>query len=134
LLTDLPFGGNDSGGYLEIEGHPIGANQQGPYANYYGISPGTFKALRVPLVNGRNFNAGDDAKALSVAIVNKHFADQVFPRENPIGKRFKGVPLSGWTTIIGVIGDIKNSSLDQKPELDTYFNYPQFGVGATGVV
>jgi putative ABC transport system permease protein len=134
LLTNLPFSGSDSGSYLQIEGHPTPANQPGPYANQFGISSQTFQALHVPLIRGRFFNERDDAKAPAVAIINKHFAEKIFPHENPIGKRFKGGPVDDWATIVGVVGDIKYSSLDDKPELDIYFNYPQFGVDSAGLL
>ncbi len=134
LLTHLPFSGQESGSYLEIEGRPTNPNGQGIYANEFGVSPQTFQALRVPLISGRAFTERDDAKALLVAVVNKRFAEKVFPHENPIGKRFKGGPIEGWTTIVGVIGNMKHNGLDDPPQMDMYFNYPQLGVSSTGLV
>ena len=77
-----------------------------------GISPGTLPALHVPLISGRNLDDRDNAKGLGVAIVNQEFVRKLFPHQNPIGKRFKGGYLSDWTTIIGVVGNVKSSSLD----------------------
>ncbi len=134
LLTYMPFTGQDAGSYVEIEGHPLQGKQPGIYVNEFGISPGTFEALHIPLIQGRNISERDTAKALLVAVINKRFADTVFPRQNPIGKRFKGASVDGWITIVGVVGDVKHGSLDDKPELDMYFNYPQFGVTATGLI
>ncbi len=134
LLTHLPFSGQESGSYLQIEGHPPSPNGQGPYANEFGVSPETFQAMRVPLIEGRTFTDRDDAKALPVAVINKRFAEKLFPHENPIGRRFKGGPLSGWATIIGVIGNLKHNGLDDAPQIDIYFNYPQLGVSSTGLV
>lgn len=135
LMTNIPFSGSDSGSYLQIEGHATGASDQGFYANQYGISPGTFAALHVPILEGRNVDDRDDEKAPPVALINKYFAEKVFPHENPVGKRFNGGPSDTvWTTIVGVVGDMKTGSLGDKPEFDIFMNYPQYGMSVTGVV
>ncbi|HEX4809066.1 MAG TPA: ABC transporter permease [Bryobacteraceae bacterium] len=135
LITNIPFSGNTSGGDLQFEGHPMRAHDQGYHAEQFGISPGTFPALRVPILEGRNVSDRDDEKAPQVALINKYFAQTLFPHESPIGKRFKGGPGdSGWTTIVGVVADMKTNSLDDKPEFDIFLNYPQYGMSVTGVV
>ncbi len=134
LLTYMPFTGEDSGSYVEIEGRPLQGKQPGIYVNEFGISPRSFEVLHIPLIQGRNISERDTAKALPVAVINKRFADTVFLHQNPIGKRFKGASVEGWITVVGVVGDVKHDSLDEKPELEMYFNYPQFGVSQTGVV
>ena len=134
LLTIMPFSGSDSGSYVEIEGRPVGPNQAGLYVAEFGASPDTFKALRVPLISGRTFNARDDAKSPLVALINQHFAERMFPNKSPLGRRFRGGPVSGWATIIGVVGDVKYNSLDAKPDMQMYYNYPQWLNSSTGVV
>ena len=135
LMTNIPFSGSDSGSYLQIQGHATGAGDQGFYANQYGISPRTFAALHVPILEGRNVDDRDDEKAPPVALINKYFAEKVFPHEDPVGKRFNGGPSDTvWTTIVGVAGDMKTGSLDDKPEFDIFMNYPQYGMSVTGIV
>lgn len=135
LITNIPFSGSDSGSYLQFEGHAMRAHDQGYYAQQFGISPGTFPALHVPILEGRNVSDRDDEKAPPVALINKYCAQTLFPHESPIGKRFKGGPGdSGWTTVVGVVGDLKTDGLDDKPDFEIFLNYPQYGMSVTGIV
>ena len=52
------------------------------------VSPGNLQTLRIPLLQGRDFNDHDDDKAPYVAIVNQIFVQQYWPHQNPIGKHF----------------------------------------------
>jgi ABC-type antimicrobial peptide transport system permease subunit len=66
-------------------------------------------------VRGRKFTEADKADTLLVAIVNRTLAERYWPGQDPIGKRLKiGVPESPtpWMTIVGEIGDIKQTSAD----------------------
>ena len=80
------------------------------------ISPEYFSALRMPVVAGRQFNAGDSLPTSNLAIVNQTFVRQFLPGQNPIGAHFGygsgKVPLD--QTIIGVVGDSKHDSIRSK--------------------
>jgi putative ABC transport system permease protein len=75
------------------------------------------------LLAGREFFAADGLDTARVVIINKTLADEVFPGENPLGKRiaFTGdvlrfTPVSGaWRTIVGVVGSTMDGGLDGKP-------------------
>ncbi len=134
LITDLPMNGNDSGSYVELENRPLGPNETGPYANEFGISAGTLRAMRVSLLKGRGFDERDRPGALKVMLINEAFATKYYPNQDPIGRHIKGGPVDGWVTIVGVVGDIKHNGLDDKPELDMLFPYSQLGWSGSGLV
>ena len=134
LLTDVPFDGSDSGSYVQSEGQPVSPDHPGMYANEYGVSPGTFQALHIPVLSGRVFNERDDAKTTLSVVINKAFADKLFPQQDSIGKRIEGGPISGSATIIGVVGSFRHSGLNQPPVPDMFYNYPRYGAGGTDLV
>jgi predicted permease len=87
------------------------------------VSPGYFRTLGIPLLRGRDFNAGDRAGFPLVAIISNTMARRYFPGENPIGKRLKhGGPHQDnpYREIFGVVGDVKYSGLDQ-PNQTVYY-------------
>jgi len=80
----------------------------------YGVAPGYFETMGIPLRRGRLFNA-DDAAAASVrpVLINESLAKRKFPGQDPIGRRvrFGGPPNRPWDIIVGVVGDVKQTSL-----------------------
>ncbi len=77
-----------------------------------------FQTMEIPVRLGRAFTAEDDRGSVPVVIINESFAKEFFPNTNPIGKRLKqGGPL---IEIIGVVGDIKHSSL-RAPAPPTFY-------------
>jgi predicted permease len=75
-----------------------------------------FRALQIPLVDGRLFNASDGISAPHVAVVNRALANAFFPK-GAIGWHIMlGAPRAGypWLTIVGVVGDVKTAGLDQE--------------------
>jgi len=85
-------------------------------------SPGYLEALGVPLKRGRYFTEADGPQRPAV-IVNRMLADQLWPGENPIDRRIKwGIEASSnpWMTIVGVVGDVKQSTLDEPTTVQVY--------------
>jgi predicted permease len=74
-----------------------------------------FQALGVPLKRGRFFTDADNRNAQPVVIINDALAHMLWPNADPIGHRIKwGIEASQspWMTIVGVVGDVKQSSLN----------------------
>jgi predicted permease len=88
------------------------------------IAPGYFDAIGIRIVQGRDFTASDDAKALPVAIVNETFAKRFFGNANPIGRKIRG--WRAWETIVGVVRDAKYHNVAAAPEPYFYAPYRQF--------
>lgn len=92
--------------------HPVPEGQQ-PSADISPVSPEYFNAMRIPLLEGRDFSDRDDMNAPPVMIVNQVFAQKFFPGENVVGKKLKPGAGNGtpggppWREIVGVVGNIK---------------------------
>ena len=82
-----------------------------------------FRAMGIPIIRGRGFTADDGPTAPSVAVVNRDIGAAVVPRRDPIGKRVHtGTTTGPWTTIVGVIGDVRHSGLEKAPEPRLYIH------------
>jgi predicted permease len=127
-LLPLTFRGGSSGFY--VEGTPPPAQGQAPAANNRIVSPEYFKALRIPLREGRYLDDHDVAGAPLVAVINETMAQRYFPGGDALGKRFKLGPAEGntpWYTVAGIVGDVHQYALDVDPNPEMYFHYEQGG-------
>jgi len=84
------------------------------------VSPGYFKLMRIPLLEGRDFTEQDDDKRTPVMVVNQTFVKRFFGGRNPIGRKVHG--WGEWFTVIGEVKDSKYITLteSQRP----YFYVP----------
>jgi len=77
------------------------------------VSPGYFRTLEVPLLQGRDFTAADTPTSLPVVIVNEHLATRYWPGQSALGRRVK---FSGeWHTIVGIARDSQYYGLHEAP-------------------
>ena len=110
----IPFqeqagGSSDS---LLIAGHDAAEHEaedptQGPRASLMIASDDYFRAMDIPLLQGRFFAAGDNLEAPGVALVNQSFAERNWPEEAPIGQRLSANGGRTWLTIIGVVANVR---------------------------
>ena len=83
-------------------------------------------ALAIPLVAGRNFTRQDDEKAPRVAIVNQHFAEHYWPKQEAVGKRFRlKSAQDAWVQIVGVAKTGKYIFIAEPPTDFIYLPYRQ---------
>jgi len=120
--------GSDIGRNITVEGRE-NLNGDEQHVNYDAISPNYFSTMRVPLLSGREFNAGDTATSAKVAIINEAMVKAFFPKRNPIGVHFAlGGP--GTKPDVEIVGVVKNAKEDHVRAADrSYFflPYSQFG-------
>jgi putative ABC transport system permease protein len=108
------------------EGHPLPAPHDAPIASYRVVSSGYFTTMSIPLLAGREFEDTDQKTTLQVGVINKEMAERMWPGENPVGKRFSvGVPLDAkdsvdWVTVVGVVGGVRQTSLNAEPGMEMY--------------
>jgi putative ABC transport system permease protein len=78
------------------------------------ISPDYFRVLQTPLVSGRSFTEGDEDGQPPVAIIDESTAHKYWPDRDPLGRRvrFGRDSTKPWTTVVGVVKDIKSDGLD----------------------
>jgi predicted permease len=110
LVPDLPF---------DIVGRGSDRKDASGEEKYMAITAHYFDALRVPVVSGRSFTQSDSHGSAPVLIVNQQLARTYFKGENPIGQRIHIGAIMGpgfedpVREIVGVVGDIKQTGLDQ---------------------
>ncbi len=87
-----------------------------------------FEALGIPLTRGRFFTDADGLGARRVIIVNDLLARALWPGQDPIGRQIKwgaNSSLAPWMTVVGVVGDVKQSTLDTPTIAQTYAPFAQ---------
>jgi predicted permease len=95
-------------------------------AGWRSVTPGFFATLRVPVISGRPFADADRADAPGVAIVSQSLARRLWPGQDAVGHRIYWGGVSGRTrTIVGVVGDIRDVTLDADPIPMLYLPYGQ---------
>jgi putative ABC transport system permease protein len=100
---------------LMVEGYPALPPGQAPMVYNNVITPDYFRTMGIPLLIGRDFNDGDTGDSMSVTIIDERLAREYWPNESPIGKRITLGPPEDkepWYTIVGVVGAVKNESLN----------------------
>ena len=98
------------------------------HADFCVASEGYFRALGIPLVRGRLFNDRDTADAPHVAVISQSLAGATWAKEDPLGRTIEFGNMDGdlrLLTIVGVVGDVRDSSLESPPAPTVYVNYRQ---------
>jgi predicted permease len=108
VATDLPWTGYDDNlGGWRIEDQPADDSR---HARYHVASAEYFRAIGIPLLRGRFFDSSDTAISSKVLIINEAMARRYWPNQDVVGKRieFRFSSEPTWTTIVGVVGDVKD--------------------------
>jgi len=82
------------------------------------VTPHYFQAMHIPLIAGRYFSDADAAATTNQpVIINQKFAKVFFPNRNPIGGRITGdSKKENWSTVVGVVADVRHTSLEEEPQ------------------
>ncbi|HEY8414044.1 MAG TPA: ABC transporter permease, partial [Pyrinomonadaceae bacterium] len=115
LVSELPLSGQLNDLPFTVEGRPPVPPGQEFGADFRRINENYFNALRIPLLRGRNFTAQEVRQSDKVTIVSQQLVDAVFPNEEPLGKRLVTAMGNQAFEIIGVVGDLRHSSLANQP-------------------
>src|SRR4029453_14114738 len=120
-LTDrVPLTGGQAPAPVAVMGRSLPPMSQRPQANRHLVSPAYFRTLAIPIRSGRDFDERDSARVPHVVIVNETFARQHFPGEDPIGRTLVTGMAQLPSQIVGVVADVRSTSLNTPPEAD-YF-------------
>ena len=98
------------------------------HADYNSTSEGYFRTLGIPLIHGRWFDDHDTIDAPHVAIINEAMAKDKWPNQNPLGHTIEFGNMDGNLrplTIVGVIGNVRQASLETQPNPTVYTTYRQ---------
>jgi putative ABC transport system permease protein len=121
LASEVPLSHSGSAGFLHLDGDPADKTQT---VNIRRTTSGYFAAMNIPLLDGRIFDDGDLKR--ETLVVNSAFAKKFWGKQTALGRR---VQWGGkqWSTIVGVVGDIRHSRLDEAALPEAYF--PLMGAG-----
>jgi putative ABC transport system permease protein len=128
MITFLPLSFNGMNFSFSVEGQTSPSDMKLPFALYRVVSPDYFRAMGIPLQRGRFFDAHDTVDSQPVILVNRQLAEQYWPGEDPTGKRLKIGPLDSpnpWLTVVGVVGDVRQTGLYGDLRMDLYVPYAQ---------
>jgi predicted permease len=126
-------------GPITVEGRTPPAGEQFINADQRTVAGDYFRVMEIPLRRGRLFNEQDTSTNPRVVVVDEHMAEQLWPNEDPIGKRIRtgGIDASDsapWLTVVGVVGRIKQDTLDSDSRMAFYRAHTQSPGRAMNVV
>jgi putative ABC transport system permease protein len=121
MASTVPLGDGAWNTRVRAESQPPDA---GPLqVDYNIVSPRYFATLEIPLISGRDFIAADEAQSPGVVILNETLARQLFPGENPLGRRLirfiKGEPKFS-LEVVGIVKDAKYRQLTEQTRPQMY--------------
>ena len=123
-VSNLPLTNSESIGFLWVDGF---ANKDFQQTEGRVVTPRYFQAMQIPLIAGRYFTEAD-ATGNSQTIINQKFAETYFPNRNPIGGRIStDEKHAHWSTVVGVVADVRHMSLEQEPQPQMYGAGYDFG-------
>jgi len=123
MVSHLPFSHSKSAGNVVIEGAPPRKDGEPLIVFSRSVDPNYFQTMQVRLLKGRYFDAHDPAGP-AVAIINETMARKCWPNQDPGGKRF-GDGRDHWLTVVGVIADMRQTSLADEPDMESYMPHNQ---------
>ena len=126
LINTLPLDKGPTTGF-RVEGRPVLTPDKWPMVNYRAVSPNYFRAMGIPVVQGRAYTERDNSNAPAVMIINQQTAREIFPDENPVGKRitFGNVDQNQqpvWFEIVGVVANVRSLELREESQSEIYFS------------
>lgn len=137
LTTTLPLSRNNLSGTFTVEGYEYDDDDQQRMANSRMVSPGYFRTLGTPMLQGRDFSSLDRADSPEVVIISREMARRYFPDQDPIGKRVKrgrADSVSPWLEVVGVVGDVHDAGLGEDVGATWYMPYAQNSWGTAYLV
>jgi putative ABC transport system permease protein len=120
----------DIEGFVEEPGGPVREIDF-----YQSVSENYFQTMSIPLIEGRVFSRDDTEGSQPVAIVNQTMARMYWGNQTAIGRHIRS--RGPWSTIVGVVADVKNAGMDKPTGTELYFPFRQkegYGLGAAYVV
>jgi ABC-type antimicrobial peptide transport system permease subunit len=97
-------------------------------ADYAAVTEGYFQALNIPLLRGRLFDPHDTIDAPHVAVISQSLAKEKWPEQDAVGRSIEFGNMDGdprLLTVVGVVGDVRDHSLESAPRPIIYVNYRQ---------
>src|SRR6266550_401095 len=124
ICFSLPMTGDGATDSVWIEGQPEPPKGEEPVLRGGSVSSDYFKAMGIPLRQGRAFTEEEVWQGHDVIVINEAFARRFFPGEDPIGKRIKvGVRNPPYSTIVGVVANHIQPGVDNRIWEEMFYPY-----------
>jgi predicted permease len=136
-ISSLPLSEMDAWGPITVEGRVSPPGENFINADERIVSGHYFEAMQIPLLKGRLFNEQDTVDTPRVILVDEYMARQLWPNQDPLGKRISIGDLASkkeWATVVGVVGRIKQASLDADSRIGLYMPHSQYLSRAMNIV
>jgi putative ABC transport system permease protein len=122
----LPIQGRVWNSSFKIDGRPFGRLSEQPQADVRIVSNNYFGVMKIPLRSGRYFSEYDTKDSLHVAVINEALARLYWPNEDAVGRFIEmGAFGAGHCEIVGVVADIRQTSLSDEPAPGVYIPFTQ---------
>jgi putative ABC transport system permease protein len=131
----LPLSGQNGLLRFGVEAEGRAPSPDGARAYVRWATPGYFSAMGIPQVEGRAFGAIDTPDSAPVCVIDEALARRLFAGESPIGRRVKmAIQRTLWRTIVGVVGSVRQTSLDRDADPHVYLPEAQFAASGLTLV
>jgi putative ABC transport system permease protein len=133
-IMPLPLGNNALSISFTVDGQPEPAAGDTPTAGARIITPGYFRAMAIPVLKGRDFVEQDTPDSPKVILINDTLAQRFFPGQDPVGKRLRLGMNNINGEIVGVVGDVRHSGLDEEAGPEFYVPLTQVPISDMALV
>ena len=122
LAGQVPFGDNGDCRGFHALGRMNANPVNDPCIERYGVTPGYWRLMGIPVVAGRTFTDADTATSEPVVVISESTARQVWGSDSPLGSRVRlGDHATGpWRTVVGVVADVHHADLTAGPTAAFY--------------
>jgi len=129
-VSALPLTASVGWGGITVEGYTPPPSEPELQVDTRTATTDYFRAMEIPLTQGRFFNDHDTADVPPVVVIDEKMAKRFWPHESALGKRVKqGGPKTPWSTIVGVVGTVKQYGLDIDGRMSVYYPEQQSADG-----
>jgi predicted permease len=128
-VSSLPLSDMFAWGPINVEGRVAPPGEKFINADERVVAGRYFETMQIPLIKGRLFNDQDTVDKPHVVLVDEFMAQQLWPNQDPLGKRISFGDLAAkpeWATVVGVVGRIKQDALDSDSRIALYMPHSQF--------
>jgi predicted permease len=136
-VTPLPLSGDDFSSSFSIEGHSV-PDKDEPSAELRAATPDYFRAMSIPLRQGRAFTESDRLGAVRVLLISETAARLFFPQGDAIGQKIKLGASAGYEKnqgeIVGIVGDVRHFGVDAPTPPTFYAPLAQSGLDSATIV
>ena len=123
-IACLPLDGCDGLTPVYADGVPFESGAVPPAVDVRGTTAGYFRAMRIPLIEGRPIEPDDHLRQPAAAVVSRNLAERLWPGESAVGKRIHpDAPYEEPYTVVGMVGDVISYGLAQEPPEILYLSF-----------